>query len=138
MKLLLCKVDKEPEVVELNEKHDYKDIKKLLGIESPITVVDRKIGNKRYDLWIDDEGLLKSERFVGGVCLNYEELLCGNILIANHDGKGNIKGLTDDDLKNILKNGFVSSNEGMCESIEYSYWGVIKIDGRGQLLLYKC
>lgn len=104
MKVILCKPDSEPKVVEFASKRklDYKDLKNLLGIESPITVAERKISGKYYDLWLDDEGLLKGEKTITGYCRNCEEALVGNIVIANRDDKGNTVGLTDEDIARIF------------------------------------
>ena len=102
MKLILCKPNEMAKVVELPKDHSYKDLKRLLEIESPLTCVSRKIGDTYYDFWCDDEGLYPDKKYLCGICRNAEELLCGNILIARHDGEGNTIGLTEEDVKNIL------------------------------------
>ena len=64
-------------------------IKKKLDIDSPITIVTRKIGSRYYDIICDDEGLFKTEDdgkvVVGAICLNCEEFLAGNLLITKND-----------------------------------------------------
>ena len=98
------------EVIELEGQDtiDYIKMKELLGFDSPVTVVERKIEGQYYDLWLDDEGLLKAEedRIVGAVLLdkrpNCSEYLIGNILILTHDEEGNSTGLTDDQISDIM------------------------------------
>ena len=114
IKLILCTPNAEPKVVELPKKHHYTQLKKLLEIDSPIDCATRKLSNgKWYDLWIDDEGLLKAKARICGSCNNATEYLCGNILIARHDRYGNTTGLTDDEIDYILKNDFTSNEEGL-------------------------
>ena len=152
MKLLLCKVDKEPEVVELPKDHDYHDLKKLLEISSPLTVVERKIGDKYYDLWIDDEGLFKEPKYLTGCCLNANEILCGNILIVNHGDNGETTGLSEDDIMNILWKGFlpngnknvialmndeVDDNGDIIVSKNYAGWGIVYANEKGYCLRYE-
>ena len=103
MKLLLIKPKEKFEVVKLPKKHHYTDLKKLLEIDSPLTVVERKIGEKYFDIWLDDEGLLKEDRQLTGACMNAGEYLVGNLLIATHDDEGNTTGLTDEQINLITK-----------------------------------
>ena len=87
---------------------DYRDFKKEINISSPITCISRKIGEKYFDIWLDDEGLFKQEEDGTiksiAVCTNAEEILAGNLMIANNDGQGNVLSLSDDDVKMIRDN----------------------------------
>ena len=107
MKFILIKAGAKAEVVELQgDKIDYLKMKELLEIDSPVTCVERKIGNEYYDLWLDDEGLLKPEKdriVTGFLQFGGQELLVGNMLILKHDEEGNSVGLTDEDLENVFK-----------------------------------
>lgn len=112
MKFILINAGGKAEVVEIEgDTIDYLKMKEYLRIESPLTVVDRKVGDTYYDLWCDDEGLLKPEcdRILSGVLLGdgangrITEILVGNIIIARHDGKGNSIGLSERDIDNIMK-----------------------------------
>ena len=70
-----------------------------------VDCVRRKIGDKYFDIWVDDEGLLKEEKkYLQGYCLNGYEVLVGNLVIANVDEEGGMIGLTDDEIENILTN----------------------------------
>lgn len=111
MKLILCKPNEMAKVVELPKKHNYKDLKRLLEIESPLTCVSRKIGDTYYDFWCDDEGLFPKKKYLCGICRNAQELLCGNILIAGHDDEGNTIGLTEEDIEKILNDRNFVCNE---------------------------
>ena len=107
MKLALVK-DGKVEAVELPEEHDYKDLKRLLGIDSPLDCIERKVNGKVFDVWIDDEGALKDDDEIAAVTFMEEsgnpcELLLGNLLIANHDEEGRTTGLSDEDIK-LVKN----------------------------------
>lgn len=96
------------EIVELEGQDtiDYKKMKELLGFDSPVTVVERKIMGEYYDLWLDDEGLLKDsdERIISGVLVSREgtEYLIGNILILRHDDEGNSIGLNEEQIDKVM------------------------------------
>lgn len=120
MKFILIKAGGKAEVVELENQDtiDYLKMKEYLEIDSPVTVVERNIGDDYYDLWVDDEGLLKPEedRIVSGVLVDYrrqgaQELLIGNMLILRHDEEGNSIGLTDKDIEKIMKTYMVNNDE---------------------------
>lgn len=101
MRLALIK-DGRVEAVELPKEHTYLDIRDLLGIETPIDCVSRKVNGKAFDLWIDDEGALKDDDEITAITLSPSghacELILGRILVANHDEEGNTTGLSDDEM----------------------------------------
>lgn len=108
MKFIRLNAGGKAEVIELADRRtiDYMTMKEYLGIDSPVTVVERKIGDKYYDFWLDDEGLLKpeNERIVAGVLVDdATEFLVGNMLILKHDREGNSIGLTSKEIENILR-----------------------------------
>lgn len=111
MKVILCKPNDKPKVVDIPKKHTYLDIKALLEIESPLTCVRRKIGNNYYDFWCDDDGLFPENKCVCGICTNAKEVLCGNILIAKSDSEGNLIGLTKDEIEKVLNDKNFICNE---------------------------
>lgn len=86
---------------------DYRDFKKEINISSPIDCIKRKIGGKYFDIWCDDEGLFKVDDKgtiqAVGFCKNAQEILAGNIMIANNDGEGNVLSLSDEDI-DLIKN----------------------------------
>ena len=72
-------------------------------------VANRKIGNKRFDIWVDDEGLLKDSPIISAVSITDGEvvpMLAGNLIIANHDLEGNTTSLSDEDIEMILEHVF--------------------------------
>lgn len=119
MKFIKINAGGKAEVIELPNKRkiNLATMKHYLGFDSPVTVVERKIGNHFYDLWVDDEGLLKSseERIVSGVCVNGNEVLVGNMLILKHDNAGNSIGLTDKEIKDILMPTHITNTKDYCE-----------------------
>lgn len=66
-----------------------------------IDIIERKIGNKYYDIVCDDEGLLKDNPKISALDPTGQPMLCGNLVIVRNDGKGNLIGLTNNDLANI-------------------------------------
>ena len=85
---------------------DYKEIDKALGCEI-FSIVDRKIGKskKMWDIYHDDNFLFmpRTGRKTGQ-CTNYDEMLFENIFVARHTPSGKMKGLTDEEVKEILDN----------------------------------
>lgn len=85
---------------------NYKEIDKALGCEI-FSIVCRKIGKSRkeWDIYHDDNFLFmpRTGRKTGQ-CTNYDEMLFENIFVARHTPSGNMKGLTDDEVKEILDN----------------------------------
>ncbi len=156
MKVILCKPNTKPEVVELPKKHNYKDIKRLLEIDSPLTCVSRKIteNGQYYDFWCDDEGLFPEKKYMSAMCKNGCELLCGNVLIAKHDNEGNLIGLKKEEIEEILKEEHWVENEDFikfqgrwarCKLDEdnnqiafenYAGFGRVLLHRKGQMLRY--
>ena len=67
-----------------------------------VTRVHRKIGDQYYDIWADDEGLLKSgKKYINGYLdkKKCSEILCGTLVITKDDTKG----LYESDVDNIIK-----------------------------------
>lgn len=98
IKGILIKEDK-VEIVEV--ENSLIELYKLLNCDL-IQVVERKIGDKVYDIICDEEGLLKPN-FQSAICSNYTENLYGNILIVNHDDEGNFTSLSNDEIIDINK-----------------------------------
>ena len=62
----------------------------------------RRIGRKTFDIWHDDEFLYTcGPGQIVAKCLNYDEVLMGNIIVARHDSEGNTVGLTDEEIANV-------------------------------------
>lgn len=142
MKCILIKAGEKAEIIELKGKRklEYNKMKELLGFDSPVTCVSRKIGKKHFDLWLDDEGLLKpsEERVVAAVLdsSTCSEILVGNILIANHDSQGNTTGLEDDEIKTIMSKMTWRGNSD-CHMYGYFDSGYCVVKANSQVLEYK-
>ena len=70
-----------------------------------IDVTTRMIGNKRYRIIVDDEGLLKLNPIVSAVYKGSGIVaLVGNLIIAGEEDRyGELTSLTDEDIKEIKK-----------------------------------
>ena len=69
-----------------------------------IDITNRVIGDKPYDIIVDDIGMFKEDAKVSAVTADGFPLLVGNLVFANHDGEGSTVGLFDDDIYNITHN----------------------------------
>lgn len=147
MRVVLIKPKEEAKVVELADNHKYTDIKDLLEISSPLTCVERKIGGQYYDIWCDDEGLLKDKKYLCGVATGNFEALCGNLLITHHDEEGNTTGLSEEEIESIMSHiflnkdflehaGYLMKND---EAIVFNYgtFGNITMNQNGMFLIYE-
>lgn len=88
---------------EINELEDFYN---HIGC-SCIDVARRKIADRWFDMWVDDEGLLKDDQIVTACDINGHPMLVGGLIIANHDRAGNTTSLSDDDIELIKDNIFI-------------------------------
>ena len=100
-------------VVYLNVEN--RELPKILDIEDElgvfyelincrcIDIVQRKIGNKYFDVICDDEGLCKDNPVVSAVDTQFRTMLVGNLIVSNSDDEGNLIDLSDEDIKQILR-----------------------------------
>lgn len=65
-------------------------------------IATRKIGETYYDIYCDDEGLLKDNPIVSAINYRGEVMLVGNLIFAHHDEEGNTVGLKERDVREIL------------------------------------
>lgn len=63
-------------------------------------IATRKIGDTYYDIYCDDEGLLKENLNISAINRNGEVMLVGNLLFTQH----NAGGLTESEVAEILEN----------------------------------
>lgn len=66
-------------------------------------IANRELEGRRFDIFCDDEGLLKDSPTVSAINHEHEMILVGNLIFANHDSQGNTTSLTDDDIDIIKK-----------------------------------
>ena len=62
----------------------------------------RAVGDRAFDIFCDDEGLLKNDSILSAVTSDGEPVLVGNLIFANHYREGNTTSLSDDDIAIIL------------------------------------
>ena len=69
-----------------------------------IDMARRRIGRdmREFDLWVDDEGLLKDNFIVSAVDKYGRGMLAGNIVFLQHDGHGNEKSLTQEEIDYLM------------------------------------
>ena len=97
----LIRTDGRCEECTINKETELADLYAALECDM-IDITCRKIGGKFYDVVCDDEGLLKDAPVLTAVTKTGEPMLCGNLLIANHEGP-ELTSLTDEDIKRIKR-----------------------------------
>lgn len=95
--IIVMEVGKAPEKVAVQKHVGLDTLQRYLGEDTVLTVASRKIGSELFDIWLDDEGLLKPKPYIKAICTNAHEVLCGTLIIAKHDSQGNTIGLTDEE-----------------------------------------
>lgn len=81
-----------------NRDADWRSIYELLNCTT-FTIATRRFGNYVFDIYLDDEGLLKQDQTVTGISTDMREMLVGNLFIVSHDDNGEVVGLTDDQIR---------------------------------------
>lgn len=64
-------------------------------------IATRRIGGKYFDLFVDDIGLFRDSPIPSVFDKDMKPMLFGNVVIANHDSKGDMIDLSDEDIKLI-------------------------------------
>ena len=84
---------------------DFRAIQRELGCDI-YSIIGRRIGGRKvYDIYHDDNFLfMPRTRIKTGMCENYDEDLYENIFIARHTPSGALKGLTDEEVEEVLNN----------------------------------
>lgn len=134
IKVLVLNPTGKPEIMEV--LNDYKAIKQAINITSPVDCISRKIGDKYFDIWCDDEGLYKEDLKASAFCENANEILAGKILIANHRGE-HTTSLKDEDIEKIFEHLRCLDED---YTVDYaSSLGIVKMkfDKEGVFLQYK-
>lgn len=83
--------------------NNYKDLYPVLNCET-LDVTRRKFGSQIYDVYCDDEGLLKEDWIPSAFSDAQPEydFLVGNLFVCSHTSDGDIASLTDEQIKEIL------------------------------------
>lgn len=64
-------------------------------------VACRKIGDKYFDIFVDDIGLFSDNPIPSALDENLQPMLVGNLVFANHDNEGNTTSLSDEEIQII-------------------------------------
>lgn len=70
-----------------------------------VEIAYRRIGSKKrfFDIYCDEEGLLKDDPKISAIDPLGNGMLVGNLLILNHDAAGNTISLTQDEIDYVRK-----------------------------------
>lgn len=66
-------------------------------------ITTRKIGRGYYDVYCDDEGLLKCNPILSAVDSDGSPALVGNLFVCKHDAEGNTIGLSEHEIYDIVR-----------------------------------
>jgi len=91
--------DKGAKVVDF--PHNLDTIHSLLKCHT-FDIATRLIGNKQFDIFIDDEGLLIDKPTINGFCIDWDEVLAGNLLVLNSNDEGETMSLSTKDIEHIM------------------------------------
>ncbi len=80
-----------PGVAYINPADTLREMYKIIGC-SCVTCTAIEINGKKYDVWSDDEALLKSNP-VPNLCIDDDIVIFGNLLIAKSNEEGKMVGL---------------------------------------------
>lgn len=72
-------------------------------------IATRLIGNKPFDIFLDDEGLLIDNPIINGFCIDAKEVLAGNLLVLKSNEEGETISISTQDIEHILS--FVMLNK---------------------------
>lgn len=99
MKALLVDVmENEVEEVDVNDLQDYY---KLIHCDT-VEIVSRLIGDKRFDLIADEEGLFVNDPLISAIDSSGNVMLVGNLIVCGEpDADGKMTPLTDEDIRLI-------------------------------------
>ena len=67
------------------------------------TIATRRIGENYYDIYCDDEGLMKSKYFVSAMSSEHEIMLVGNLFVVKSNDEGKAISLTDEEIEEVKR-----------------------------------
>ena len=77
------------------------EMQEMIGTDT-VTVVSLK---NNIDMWVDDEGLLKSGNFVNRYTIeDFQIDLAGNAILLGDDGNGGTVGLNEEQVEYLVEN----------------------------------
>lgn len=118
--LLITVEPEKPSVTPVSIDHDFRAIQKIIDVNC-FDIVRAKIGGKYFDVYCDDEGLLKSDPILSAATKDGYGLF-GNLFICQNDGRGNSKSLTPEEILHITKHVFLRlTPTGAFPCLDYEY-----------------
>ncbi len=75
-------------------------------------IVEKKIGSKFFDIFVDDNGLFVEKPVPSMFSSTMNTMLVGNLVFASHDDYGNTTSLSDENIEMIKENVFMLWDEG--------------------------
>jgi hypothetical protein len=78
----------------------FEDLYKAIGCDL-VELTRRKVGGKYFDIYVDEEGLLKEAPEVTAVNRDCDCPLVGSLVFANRDDEGDVDSLSDNDIRRI-------------------------------------
>lgn len=122
MKCIYLNVEEKafPKVIDIDD--DLKVFYKLIGCQY-VDMVRRKIGDKHYVIICDDEGLFKENPIVSAVDTNFKPMFVGNLIIVKDGEDGEVIGLSEEDIKQILRNTntYFTFKNNIYQALQMSY-----------------
>ena len=88
-----------PHVREIDAENTLQEMYKIIKCDL-VTCTEIEVNSKYYDVWSDDEALLK-DKPVPTLYLNDDLIICGNVMFATNE-KGKTTGLTDEDIRILI------------------------------------
>lgn len=97
----------QPREYDFEEYGDYKRYYSLLDCDC-FDIQTRKFNGVYYDIYVDDEGLLKENNEVSVLTIDERsgkvvEAIVGNVFICKSNEEGQTISLTEEDVQNVLK-----------------------------------
>ena len=89
-----------PYIVEI--EHNLNSFYQILNC-SAFDIARRKIGKTYYDIFCDDEGLLKDKPIVSAVSSDMQPMLVGNLFITRSNDEGETISLTNEEINEVKR-----------------------------------
>ena len=67
-------------------------------------IISLRIGKHRYDIYCDDNGLLKTDKIISAVDCKCNPMLVGNLFVTKTDEEGETVSLSEEEIKEVLAN----------------------------------
>lgn len=66
-------------------------------------IATRRIGESYYDIYCDDEGLLKCKPLVSAISSDHQPMLVGNLFVVKTNDEGETISLTDEEIEEVKR-----------------------------------